>query len=145
MPDNYIDPFEDSGLPGTNDLQAYSQRRATKVVQKHLHSMRGVPGAARKKQKEDYISPHDGSSAFSSSSDIRDVEEGASENETHHSSQGRILSSLLQLYGERGNAGFESTSTLPSITSTRVGSPDEYEKLQPKKGMHHVCVPLSSH
>lgn len=144
MPDNYIDPFEDSGLPGTNDLQAYSQKRATKVVQKHLHSMRGVPGTARKKQMEDF-SPHDGSSAFSSSSDIRDVEEGTSENETHDSSQGRILSSLLQLYGERGNAGFESTSTLPSITSTTVGSPDEYEKLQPKKGMHHVCVSLSSH
>ena len=144
MPDNYIDPFEDSGLPGTNDLQAYSQKRATKVVQKHLHSMRGLPGTARKKQMEDYFSPHDGSSAFSSSSDIRDVEEGTSENETHDSSQG-ILSSLLQLYGERGHAGFESTSTLPSITSTRVGSPDEYEKLQPKKGMHHVCVSLSSH
>ena len=143
MPDNYIDPFEDSGLPGTNDLQAYSRKRANKVVQKHLQSMRGVPGTARKKQMEDYFSPRVGSSAFSSSSDIRDVEEGMSESETHDSSQGRILSSLLQLYGERGNV--ESTSTLPSITSTRVGSPDEHEKLQPKKGMYHICASLSCH
>lgn len=145
MPDNYIDPFEDSGLPGTNDLQAYSQKRATKVVQKHLQSMRGVPGKARKKKMEDYFSPRDGSSAFSSSSDIRDVEGGMSESEIHGSSQGRILSSLLQLYGERGNAGFGSTSTLPSITSTRVGSPDEYEKLRPKKGIYFICVSLSGH
>jgi len=133
VPDNYIDPFEDSGLPGTNDLQAYSQKRATSVVQKHLQSMRGVLRTA--KQMEDDLSSRDGSSAFSSSSDIRDIEEGRAEDETRGTSQGRILSSLLQLYGERSHVGFESTSTLPSSTSTRVSSPDEHEKLRPRKRM----------
>jgi len=131
VPDNYIDPFEDSGLPGTDDLQAYSQKRATSVVQKHLQTMRGVLRTARtKKQREDDLSSRDGSSAFSSSSDIRDIEEGVAEDETRGASQGRILSSLLQLYGERSHVGFESSS------STRVSSPDEHEKLRPRKRMH---------
>jgi len=143
VPDNYIDPFEDSGLPGTNDLQAYSQKRATSVVQRHLQSMRGVLRTARtKKQMEDDLSSRDGSSAFSSSSDIRDIEEGMAEDESRGTSQGRILSSLLQLYGERSHVGFESTSTLPSSTSSRVSSPDEHEKLRPRKRMHSFVLVL---
>lgn len=135
VPDNYIDPFEDSGLPGTKDLHAYSQKRATKVVQGHLRSIRGAPGAGprKKKKMEDYFSPRDGSSAFSSPSELRDVEEGMPGDEIYTSSQGRILSSVLQLYGEGGHMGFGSTSTLASITSTRVGSPDEHENVRPGK------------
>ncbi|KXN92483.1 Pheromone-regulated membrane protein 10 [Leucoagaricus sp. SymC.cos] len=135
VPDNYIDPYEDSGLPGTNDLNAYSRKRATKVVQSHLHGMRGPQATTKKRvtKMEDYFSPRDGSSAFSSQMEGRDVEEGLSAPKTYPSSQGGILSSLLQLYGEGGHLSYGSTSTLPSITSTRVGSPLEQEKVGPVK------------
>ncbi|KAF9448693.1 DUF1212-domain-containing protein [Macrolepiota fuliginosa MF-IS2] len=110
VPGNYINPFEEAGLPGTRDLKKYSKYKAMSVVQTHLNgTKRGVKARMRgTKRKGDYFLPHESPLP---SGQRKDVEDGPPELDGPHSRRG-ILSSLLQPHGNGGES-FRSLSTLP--------------------------------
>ncbi|KAJ7760897.1 DUF1212-domain-containing protein [Mycena maculata] len=115
VPGNYISPEETAGLPGNANLEDFSQRAASKVVRAHtqkgffsgrLHLPKSKKKNAQKQKapdggmKDDYDTRAQGRSA---SGDAEQALLGAAP--MNPALGGGVLSALLTLYNEQGDAG----------------------------------------
>ncbi|KAJ6506708.1 hypothetical protein C8R45DRAFT_1050936 [Mycena sanguinolenta] len=132
VPGNYISPHEDAGLPGTSDLEGYSQRAASQVVRAHTRKgfFSGFGGAKRAKKKQklrdtDNVRLH----TRTAGSDVEQDLPAAAPLNPPLGSGGGLLSTLLTLYndGAETNSGASTPGTeeppdLPWVTPTASAS-----------------------
>ncbi|KAJ8516926.1 hypothetical protein ONZ45_g5812 [Pleurotus djamor] len=121
VPDNYIEPTENAGLPGRENCEAFAEHQAAQVVR--AHTRKGFLGLRRRKRepavvnsaqahtRDDRIKSKD----FAGSVNLNDPNEKDVEQIGHAESPrplgvgGGVLSTLLTLYDSRNFASESST------------------------------------
>lgn len=124
--ENYIDPGEHDGLPGTTNLEGYSREQAKNVVRAHTRSKRSWGGwfnpgrgerpADKKKSKGKSHRHHDSTSDNEKDRDT-DIEASAYDSMSNNPRRmgGGVLSALLTLYDHQN----QSQSTFSTTTTAR--------------------------
>ncbi|EDR02469.1 uncharacterized protein LACBIDRAFT_309496 [Laccaria bicolor S238N-H82] len=126
VPNNFIDPLEDAGLPGTKSLQNFSRRKAAKLAKVYKHPSHLWRSITTDHSEKDNRKGEEGWD--------RDVESEAS----HSSDGGGMLSTLLSLFSEKPSkprklhSRTSSTEQLRTWTSGSDLSDQEYFRTRPE-------------